>query len=1142
MRHLLVQQRSRAVPELQNLSSLARDPSPLLGVFQFNICGLNQLLNRDPLSDIKNITQKSEEKTESLYSTPLKPRESTWSQISVLDEELDEAFLQTVDTICRERSKKKPDRSSSIELDEVGTSGSNREGQTEWMHDRCREITIPLNSTQGESIFSDEAFLKEVDLLCERSILKEEKSISIGDVGACMRIEQNEVNFDQAHGERHDNGNLIPLNKAQEEVSCSNEGSLVQIDVICGQSYTIPKNGENRLDLSERQAKDGEHLMPEKYKEYFKSLNDKQREAACNDVSVPLMIAAGPGSGKTSTMVGRVLTLLNEGIAPDNILAMTFTTAAVSEMRERIAKVVGKQIAKELVISTFHSFSLQFCRSHAEKLGRTTEFLVFGHGQQRRAVIEAMRLVENEKNASSESCIDGIKSFKEQSKKWEKFVTKAKASGRTPEECKRSGDLAGASILQHYNEILKSCNALDYNDFISCSIMLLSDFPEVQRECTGKWKAIVVDEFQDTSSMQYQLLRILGSHNHITIVGDDDQSIFSFNGADVSGFDSFRRDYPNHKEIRLNKNYRSTKSIVEAATALIHNNTKRDLECHKLVETDNPDGSKINVKECHSEEAQCAYVVDKIIEITSSSISNYGNIAVLYRRQISGKAFQMAFRERKIPFNIHGVAFYRKKVIKAILAILKTTLAGCDDGPSRQAFKALFPGDKEEKKKVVEYVEKISYARKCGFLLAARDIFSAKISGTFKRAQLTQGRKVLSTLDMISKLVQREQSISVVVTSAADVLPQKYLLEQRATVNVDGGKFLNEDHDIRSVIQVLMDDLSDFLSNHFSNLEEATESTEKGCASTLKSFIDYIAVRETENFRSRRNENENSVTLTTIHQSKGLEWDVVFIVKANDFEIPLLHEYNGFSKEGGISLEEERRLFYVAMTRARKKLHILYLTLDFNRQLLQPSRFLKELPQHLLECQGEEDLKQWGPKSKEIPPSEGNDNKITEWRNESSCLPTELAQMCPGNEFLKRFETEDRSIVSHLFHQWARKQAFQTPKRLLDKVGFVIDERLRGGKSYKRKDVLSDLKSCLSSNEAFQYAEYIIRWEQIPIDKRAYLTRERQEHFQKQRIENSMSSSEATPKQIAYLRNLGCTVVPTSRLHASHLIEQYKSL
>jgi hypothetical protein len=256
------------------------------------------LLNRIPLSEIKNRTQKSEEQNESVYSTPLKRIELTWSQSSILDEELDEAFLQTVDTICRERSRQTMEGSKMIQLDERGTWGAIREGQTDWMRDRFGEITMPYYSTQGESIFNDEAFLKEVDSLCQRSILKEEKSIPVRDVGACVRIEQKEKTFDQAFGERHDNGNIIPLNHAQEEVSCKDEGSPGQIHITCGQSYTIPNNKGNGLDLSERWVLDGEHLMPEKYSEYIKSLNEKQREAACNDVSIPLMIVAGPGSGK----------------------------------------------------------------------------------------------------------------------------------------------------------------------------------------------------------------------------------------------------------------------------------------------------------------------------------------------------------------------------------------------------------------------------------------------------------------------------------------------------------------------------------------------------------------------------------------------------------------------------------------------------------------------------------------------------------------------------------------------------------------------------------------------------------------------------------------------------------------------------
>ncbi|KAE8056866.1 hypothetical protein FH972_013602 [Carpinus fangiana] len=994
------------------------------------------------------------------------------------------------------------------------------------------ECSTLIDSVSMPSILDDdfdESILEEIDAFCD-SATKEERQVPSGEV------------FVDTQHTSNSSGVLCPTVEPATGANGSGTSQIVQTG-----------------------------NMPEEYLKYLQSLNDRQREASCYDISVPLMIVAGPGSGKTSTMVGRVFMLLNEGISPSNILAMTFTTAAASEMRDRIGAVAGKATAKELTISTFHSFSLQLCRSHAEKLGRTSEFLIYGHGQQRKATIEAVRLLENEKSRQNHNaCILGegsnsitsLQHLKDKSRKWLKFVTKAKASGRTPEECRQMGDDIGAVVLGNYNDILKSCNALDYHDLISCSVKLLTDFPEVFKECRDLWKAMVIDEFQDTSSMQYNLLRILASHNHITIVGDDDQSIFSFNGADISGFDSFRKDFPNYKEIRLNKNYRSTRCIVEAASSLIQNNINR---CQlKDVITDNSSGSKITIKECHNEDSQCAFVVDKILETASNGSAascSYGNIAILYRRQVSGKVFQMAFRERKVPFNIHGVAFYRKKVVKAIIAMLRTALPACDDAPYRQVFKALLPFEKEEKKRVIDHIDKISTIRKCSFVSAASDIFSAKISGTFKRSQLTQGRKVLSTLEIVSKLVHREQSISAVITSVANMVPQKYLLEQRAIVDVDGGKLLNEDNDIRSVLQYLLDDVSEFLSTKFIAAEGASKTVaeEKGCVIVLKAFIDFISERERENFHSRRHNNENSVTLTTIHQSKGLEWDVVFIVKANESEIPLLHEFNGISKENGTLIEEERRLLYVAMTRARKRLFILYVMMDSNWQMLQPSRFLKEIPDHLREVQAEVSIQDLQTKQEHIPietmefsidlPREKELSKVDmvpddflkssnykaseEWKE-----PVEASN---GNGFLRRFSVEDRLVISHLFHKWAKKQAFQNPKRLLDKVGFVIDERLRAKKN-KHKDVLSALKSCLSCDEAFQYAETVLRWEKIPADQRAHLMREKQEHFQKLRIENSMGSSAATCKQISYLQSLGCTVTPTSRLHASRLIEQYKSL
>ncbi|KMZ66201.1 hypothetical protein ZOSMA_2G02110 [Zostera marina] len=390
------------------------------------------------------------------------------------------------------------------------------------------------------------------------------------------------------------------------------------------------------------------------------------------------------------------------------------------------------------------------------------------------------------------------------------------------------------------------------------------------------------------------------------------------------------------------------------------------------------------------------------------------------------------------------------------------------------------------------------------------------------------------------------------------MLPHQYVFEKRAVVDMADGKYLNEEHDVRSVLQYLLDDVSEFLSTHCNNCAENNSSDDNGCLDALVAFLNYLSINEAENFQSRKCENANSITLTTIHQSKGLEWDTVFIVKVNESEIPLLHEFKGVIN-GGSTLEEERRLLYVAITRARKKLYILYVLMDSNWQFLQPSRFLKEIPNHLVEGSG--DITKVQPngvfldslnKISSSYPDKSRSNSLFMGTDKDGSLKdrevlpghsnsNDFSEPFAGNSFLKRFNVENRSTVSLIFNQWAKKPVFQNPKRLLDKVGFVIDERLRN-KGKKNKDLLRELKSSLGCEEAFQYAEHILRWQQVPAETRALLIRAKQEHFQKQGFEKAQGCSEATTKQISYLQTLGCTVVPTSKFHASKLIEQYKAL
>ncbi|KAH9605981.1 hypothetical protein KSS87_012166 [Heliosperma pusillum] len=281
--------------------------------------------------------------------------------------------------------------------------------------------------------------------------------------------------------------------------------------------------------------------------------------------------------------------------------------------------------------------------------------------------------------------------------------------------------------------------------------------------------------------------------------------------------------------------------------------------------------------------------------------------------------------------------------------------------------------------------------------------------------------------------------------------------------------------------------------------------------------------------------------------TKDFKYGLRHTQKVNESEIPLLHEHNGITKESGNSIEEERRLFYVAMTRARKRLLISYVMMDSNWQMLHPSRFVREIPSHLLEVQG--DMSPIGdnkpPCKFQFEAAAADEAKLGSnfLDNKLEAASEELIdiEFYSGNTFLKRFDVGDRGQVSRIFHQWAKKKAFQNPKRLLDKISFVIDERLRT-KNGNSKGIFSALKSSLKCDEALWFAEYVIKWEQIPADKRVHMMREKQEHFQKLRMENAMGSSIPTSKQIGYLHSLGCTVVPESKLHASRLIEQYKSI
>ncbi|CAI5537034.1 unnamed protein product, partial [Closterium sp. Naga37s-1] len=629
----------------------------------------------------------------------------------------------------------------------------------------------------------------------------------------------------------------------------------------------------------------------------------------------------------------------------------------------------------------------------------------------------------------------------------------AKAAGQTAESFEARGNLEAARVLRAYASVLEKCNAVDYHDFILLSTMLLTKHSDVLQECMAAWTHVLVDEFQDTSRIQFAFVKALcGTHGRITVVGDDDQSIFSFNGANAASFDMFREQFPDHTEVRLCRNYRSTGTIVRASGAVISQNFPGRRAAKELC-TDNGDGEKIRVVEVRNEAAQCALVEDAIMSfmhqmhrvqplISPPFQSTSQDGGVLYRRQVTGRAFQAAMRERKIPFNVHGVAFYRKKALRNVLALLRLSLpALVDNTAARRVWKLLFSREKDEAKKAADHVEQRARDRGCSFLEAAETIFSGKVSGRFTRKQLKSGAAVLTTIRIARNLLKTEVSLTAFVDSIIKLIPERAAFSSRATVSETSGKLLNEDDDMRTARQFLIDDISTFLSLHSSKppdtvandettcrntsaADAATScfptsvfsssslfspsSSSSSCAALLRAFLDYVAAREAQNNAVRRKENEDSVTLTTMHQSKGLEWHTVFIVStellqrpdmfpctplspspshsarpqskglewhtvfivsANEGETPLQNRFEEErgggvergsagrasgegSEEEPLSLEEERRLLYVAMTRARHRLVIVTLRQTPEKQVLQPSRFIREIPSDLLLWQG----------------------------------------------------------------------------------------------------------------------------------------------------------------------------------------------
>ncbi len=634
----------------------------------------------------------------------------------------------------------------------------------------------------------------------------------------------------------------------------------------------------------------------------MKDLNKEQREAV-KWVNGPVLILAGPGSGKTRVLTYKIAYLLSLGVKPWEILALTFTNKAANEMKERAIQLVG-DIAKNVTIGTFHSVFAKILRQEAEKLGYTKSFTIYDQDDS----LSLIRNVIKELNFSEDNVNPSLAQAK---------ISNIKNALITPEVfltlAENQFDVKIAQIYKAYQQSLFQRNAMDFDDLLIKSVELFETHPDVLEKYQTKFKYILVDEYQDTNRVQYVLLKMLSArHRNLCVIGDDAQSIYSWRGAEIRNILDFKNDFPECKIFKLEQNYRSTKKILRAADSVIKNNTEQIL---KNLWTENSEGDPIVVLECKDDKDEAEKVVHFIKEEIRKNKYNLRDFVILYRTNAQSRLFEDELRREGFPYTIVGsVAFYKRKEVKDLLAYLKVIVNPKDDESLLRIVN--FPnrgiGDI-----TIERIRAFANAKGLSLFEAMCKLYA--IPGLTERAR----RGVYNFCILIQKYIDLKDKIS-----AGELA--------RALVD-DIGLIRYYKQEGTPEAQQRIENIGEFLSaiTEFSN-----ENPEDG---TLEKFLEEVSlVSDIDTWENKR----DAVTLMTLHSVKGLEFPVVFITGLEEGLFPIVSSFYNIKE-----LEEERRLFYVGMTRAMKKLYLSYAKRRMkagNMFEQRRSRFLDEIPIELV--------------------------------------------------------------------------------------------------------------------------------------------------------------------------------------------------
>jgi DNA helicase-2/ATP-dependent DNA helicase PcrA len=629
-------------------------------------------------------------------------------------------------------------------------------------------------------------------------------------------------------------------------------------------------------------------------------LNPMQREAALHTVG-PLLVLAGAGSGKTGTMTHRIAHLIkDEGVDPYNILAVTFTNKAAAEMRDRVEALIGGGV--RMWILTFHSACLRILRKHADLIGYRADFTVYDPTDQKVVAKNCVKELGLDEKRYAPAYVLNV-------------IGKCKEKGRTAAdfEAEPSASILHdglARVYRLYEDTLKSNNAMDFNDLIMRTVFLFEQRPETLAEYARRFRYIMVDEYQDTDPMQYRVIRLLAEgHGNICVVGDDDQCIYEWRGADITNILNFEKDFPGAKVIKLEQNYRSNANILGGANSVIANNSSRK---GKALWTDREGGDKIVFEETRDEKEEARFAAREIARCVGEGY-DYRDIAVLYRTNVQSRTFEEAFSVMRIPYRVLGaVRYYDRKEIKDMFAYMRLAGNPSDDLSFARVINEPKRGVGEKSLAKVR-----AYADASG-----QSLFEAFSDEDALMSLSARARDEVIAMELaIRKYSDGDHKVSEIYDGLMIDTGYVRALEERNTVEAESR--IENLLEFRSVI-----------------MEYEAEDPNV----TLSEFMEKIALISDIDNHDRT---ENAVTLMTLHSAKGLEFPVVFIPGMEDGLFP---SGRAIGESGRI--DEERRLCYVGMTRAKERLYLIRAkerTLYGRRDATIESRFLREIDKAYLE-------------------------------------------------------------------------------------------------------------------------------------------------------------------------------------------------